>query len=96
MTIVANPRPWQRRLHQRRTPETQKSTISHRGFHDTKNGGFSTIGRTLAHAILTTSNASPPAFLRDFHFSPASPCNAGAGMVQGRSDMKTDLTGTTL
>ena len=73
-------------LHQRTTPETQKSTISHRGFHDTKNGGFSTIGRTRVHAILTTSNASPPqAFLKDFHFSPASPCNAGAGMVQARS-----------
>jgi hypothetical protein len=30
----------------------QKSTISHRGFHDTKNGGFSTIDTPARASLL--------------------------------------------
>jgi hypothetical protein len=45
----------------RQSTRTQnaKSTISHRGFHDTKNGGFSTIGRTIAHSYHWRSHAAP-------------------------------------
>ena len=40
-----------RNFYRSRTPGTQQSMIRHRGFHDTKNGGFSTIGRTRARPM---------------------------------------------
>src|SRR5258708_14538474 len=75
-------------LHQRTTPGTQKSTISHRGLHDTKNGGFSTIGRTLPHAILTTSNASPPSLPKRFSLfsSLTLPCCSWNGASKKRHE----------